>query len=77
MAAIDDLNKAVTDLETRINAAVEGFAELNTKITDLTTALAAAPNLDPAIEAAANSIQALIGKLNGSIPTTLSAPPAQ
>lgn len=74
MPAIDDLKKAVSDLETRINAGVGALTELTQKVNDLTTALSAVPNLDPDIETAANSIQALIGKLNGAIPTT-STPP--
>lgn len=75
MPAIDDLKKAVTDLDTRVSAAVDSLTTLAQKVTDLTNSLAQVPNLDPDIEAAANSIQTLIGKLNGAIPTTSTPPP--
>lgn len=74
MAAIENLKKAVTDLETRINAGVDALTTLQQKVADLDTALSQIPNLDPDIQTAADEIQTLIGKLNGAIPTT-SVPP--
>lgn len=77
MPAIDNLKKSVNDLGVRIDAAANAFTELKQKIADLSAAVAAAQNVDPDIQAAADSIDQLIGKLNVAIPEQTTTPPAQ
>lgn len=75
MPAIDNLKKSVSDLGTRIDAAAGAFTELKKKIADLSAAVAAAQNVDPDIQAAADSIDQLIGKLNVAMPLDNPVPP--
>lgn len=68
MAEIDDLNAAVSAMQTSVANAV---SELNTLMADLSNALAA--NNAPAIGAAAQAIQAQVTALNNAV--TTDAPP--
>lgn len=63
MAAIDDLNSAVTKLQNEDAAVIAQVGVLNTQISTLTAALAAAQNTDPAVEAAATAVMAEVAKL--------------
>jgi len=53
---------------------VAAIGNLNTQVTNLTAAVAAAQTVDPAIESAAQAVQAEVTKLNAAItpvaPTT-------
>jgi peptidoglycan hydrolase CwlO-like protein len=67
MTAIDDLNTAVTALQAEDALVAQAFAALNTQIATLNTAVANAANPDPAIETAAQAVQAEVTKLQGMI----------
>ncbi len=60
MAAIDDLNTAVTNLQAGVTAVL--------------AALDAAKSTDPAITAAAQSVQAAVDQLNAAAGTTVTPP---
>ena len=69
MAAIDDLNAAVTSLTTEVGAVV---TEMNTLMADLTAALAAGNST--AIETAVTNINAQVAALQAAV--TADTPPA-
>lgn len=56
MAAIDDLNASVGQLQTTTDAVLVKISELRDK-----------PNNDPAITSASNAINDAVSKLNGAI----------
>jgi delta-aminolevulinic acid dehydratase/porphobilinogen synthase len=63
MAAIDDLNTAVTKLQNEDAAVIAQVGVLNTQISTLMASLAAAQNTDPAVEVAATAVMAEVAKL--------------
>lgn len=75
MAAIDDLKKAVSDISTRVGAAVDEITALKSTVADLQAAIAASPNTDADVKAAADALQDLVGKIN-AVTVGATIPPA-
>ena len=67
MAAIDDLNAAVTALQATDVQVVTAISALNQKVADLTAALATATATDPQVAAAAAAVKAESDKLTAAI----------
>lgn len=67
MAAINDLIEAVNALTQEDTLVIEALTGLNQKVADLTAALAAATNVDPQIEQAAQAVQAEVAKLQAAV----------
>ena len=75
MAAIDDLNAAVTNLQTEQNAIATAVADLVAEVAKLQAAISAGN--DAAIEAAATSINAVAAELQSAAANGLSMLVAQ
>lgn len=67
MAAINDLLNAIDTLTQEDALVVAALVGLNQKVADLTAALAAAQNVDPQIEAAAQAVQVEVAKLQAAV----------
>ena len=73
MAALDDLNNAILALQAEDAAVIDAVINLEQQVADLTAAIAAAGQVDPAIEAAADAVNAEVQKLKDAL--TPPAPP--
>ena len=67
MAAIDDLNTAVAALQAEDVLVLAGLASLQAQVTALNTTIANSPNVDPAIETAAQAVQAEVAKFQAAL----------
>lgn len=74
MTAIDDLNNADIKLTAEVALIVPAIGVLQQKIADLTAALAAAGNVDPAVAKAAADMNAASDALAAALPTPPPAP---
>jgi hypothetical protein len=70
MAAIDDLNTAVAALQAEDVLVLAGLASLQAQVTTLNTTIANSPNVDPAIETAAQAVQAEVAKFQAALTPT-------
>ena len=76
MAAIDDLNAAVSALQAEDVLVLAGLASLQAQVTTLNTTIANSPNVDPAIETAAQAVQAEVAKFQAALAPAAPAVPA-
>jgi hypothetical protein len=76
MAAIDDLNAAVSALQAEDVLVLAGLASLQAQVTTLNTTIANSPNVDPAIETAAQAVQAEVAKFQAALAPAAPATPA-
>jgi len=76
MAAIDDLNTAVSALQAEDVLVLAGLASLQAQVTTLNTTIANSPNVDPAIETAAQAVQAEVAKFQAALTPAAPAAPA-
>ena len=76
MAAIDDLNTAVAALQAEDVLVLAGLASLQAQVTTLNTTIANSPNVDPAIETAAQAVQAEVAKFQAALAPAAPATPA-
>ena len=76
MAAIDDLNAAVSALQAEDVLVLAGLASLQAQVTTLNTTIANSPNVDPAIETAAQAVQAEVAKFQAALAPAAPAAPA-
>jgi hypothetical protein len=67
MAAIDDLNAAVSALQAEDVLVLAGLASLQAQVATLNTTIANSPNVDPAIETAAQAVQAEVTKFQAAL----------
>ena len=74
MAAIDDLNAAVSALQAEDVLVLAGLASLQAQVTTLNTTIANSPNVDPAIETAAQAVQAEVAKFQAALAPAPAAP---
>jgi len=76
MAAIDDLNAAVSALQAEDVFVLAGLASLQAQVATLNTTIANSPNVDPAIETAAQAVQAEVAKFQAALAPAAPATPA-
>ena len=76
MAAIDDLNAAVSALQAEDVLVLGGLASLQAQVATLNTTIANSPNVDPAIETAAQAVQAEVAKFQTALAPAAPATPA-
>jgi len=76
MAAIDDLNAAVSALQAEDVLVLAGLASLQAQVATLNTTIANSPNVDPAIETAAQAVQAEVVKFQAALAPAAPATPA-
>ncbi len=76
MAAIDDLNAAVSALQAEDVLVLAGLASLQAQVATLNTTIANSPNVDPAIETAAQAVQAEVAKFQAALAPAAPATPA-
>jgi hypothetical protein len=76
MAAIDDLNAAVSALQAEDVLVLAGLASLQAQVATLNTTIANSPNVDPAIETAAQAVQAEVAKFQAALAPAPPAAPA-
>jgi len=76
MAAIDDLNAAVSALQAEDVLVLAGLASLQAQVVTLNTTIANSPNVDPAIETAAQAVQAEVAKFQAALAPAAPATPA-
>jgi hypothetical protein len=76
MAAIDDLNAAVSALQAEDVLVLAGLASLQAQVATLNTTIANSPNVDPAIETAAQAVQAEVAKFQAALAPAAPAAPA-
>ena len=76
MAAIDDLNAAVSALQAEDVLVLAGLASLQAQVVTLNTTIANSPNVDPAIETAAQAVQAEVAKFQAALVPAAPAAPA-
>jgi len=76
MAAIDDLNAAVSALQAEDVLVLAGLASLQAQVATLNTTIANSPNVDPAIETAAQAVQAEVAKFQAALVPAAPAAPA-
>jgi hypothetical protein len=76
MAAIDDLNTAVSALQAEDVLVLAGLASLQAQVATLNTTIANSPNVDPAIETAAQAVQAEVAKFQAALAPAAPATPA-
>jgi len=76
MAAIDDLNAAVSALQAEDVLVLGGLASLQAQVATLNTTIANSPNVDPAIETAAQAVQAEVAKFQAALAPAAPATPA-
>ena len=74
MAAIDDLNAAVSALQAEDVLVLAGLASLQAQVATLNTTIANSPNVDPAIETAAQAVQAEVTKFQAALAPAPAAP---
>ena len=74
MAAIDDLNAAVSALQAEDVLVLAGLASLQAQVATLNTTIANSPNVDPAIETAAQAVQAEVAKFQAALAPAPAAP---